>query len=152
MLQSGVTFQFMSGVNKRLCIDVRLSSILLPSLNYAGLHNHFTLNLWLYCIFLDPPQEFSSENLGDPEISFKNDEEVEVTLLCKVKVLNGIGNWRNVSYKVEWFAEGVSLLKEEICGGLPKGEVNAQPCPGNAGEFVSRLLGKEYRIGQWVRS
>lgn len=105
---------------------------------------------------LDLPQEFSNENLGDPEISFKPDEEeVEVTLLCRVKVLNGIENWTNVSYRIEWFAEGESLHYEsldedEICGGLPNGAVNGQPCPGKAGELVSRLSGKKYKIGQWV--
>jgi len=104
----------------------------------------------------DPPQEFSSQNLGDPEISFIPDEEhVEVTLLCRVRVLNGIENWTNVSYKIEWFAEGESLhseslSEEEICGGLPNGAVNGQPCPGEAGELVSRLSGTQYKIGQWI--
>jgi len=111
-----------------------------------------------YCICLDPPQTFSSENLGDPEISLiPVEEHVEVTLLCRVMVLNGIENWTNVSYKIEWFAEGESLhseslSEEEICGGLPNGAVNGQPCPGEDGELVSRLSGTQYKIGQWVRS
>ena len=66
-------------------------------------------------------------------------------------MLNGISNWRNVSYKFEWFAEGVSLIKEEICGGLPKGGLNAEPCPGKAGKLVSKLSGEKYKLGQWVR-
>lgn len=107
--------------------------------------------------FLDPPQEFSSENLGYPSISFMNETGVEVTLLCKVKVLNGIQNWENVSYKVQWFAEGNSLQadlldEDEICGGLPAGGTNAISCPGGPGELVSKLSGNKYKIGQWVRS
>lgn len=91
-------------------------------------------------------------------ISFiPDEEEVDVTLLCRVKVLNGIENWKNVSYRIEWFAEGESLqsefLDEEvICGGLPNGAINGLPCPGEAGELVSRLSGTNYKIGQWVRS
>lgn len=118
---------------------------------------HQANSISLYCICLDLPQEFSSENLGDPEISFIPDEEqVDVTLLCSVKVLNGIENWRNVSYKIEWFTEGKSLQsesldEEEICGGLPNGAINGIPCPGEAGELVSRLQGTKYKIGQYVR-
>jgi len=69
-------------------------------------------------------------------------------------VLNGIENWRNVTYKIEWFAEGVALEGDgkEICGNLPGGWVNAQPCPGKGGELVSRLSGENYKIGQWVRT
>lgn len=85
-------------------------------------------------------------------ISVKDGEEVGVTLLCKVKLLNGIENWTNVSYKIVWFAEGESLHEEEICSGLPNGAVHGQPCPGAAGELVSRLSGKKYKIGQLVRS
>ena len=68
-------------------------------------------------------------------------------------MLNGIENWKNVTYKIEWFSEGVSLQEDrkEICGNLPKGGVNAQPCPGKGGEIVSRLSGESYTIGQWVR-
>lgn len=73
-------------------------------------------------------------------------------MLCSVKVLNGIENWRNVSYKIEWSAEGKSLSKEEICGGLPNGTENAKPCPDAPGEVVSRLPATKYKIGQWVRS
>ena len=118
---------------------------------------HHSNSFSLYCICLDVPQEFSSENLGNPEISFiKDEEQVDVTLLCTVKVLNGIENWRNVSYKIEWFSEGESLQsesldEEEICGGLLDGAINAVPCPGEPGELVSRLSGTKYKIGQWVR-
>lgn len=106
----------------------------------------------LHDICVDPPKEFSSENLGVPVISFMNDENVEVTLLCKVKVLNGIQNWKNVSYKIEWFAEGTSLHEEKICGNLPAGKVNAKSCPGEAGEVVSKLSGEKYKIGRRVRT
>ena len=100
---------------------------------------------------LDPPEPFSSDNLGHPEITYKEKEEiVEVTLICKVDILNGIEMWQNVTYSMEWFAGGKSIQQETICGGLPIGGVNADPCPG--GQLVSQLPGKKYKIGQWVRS
>lgn len=74
---------------------------------------------------------------------------MEVSLLCKVNILNGIEKWQNVSYKIEWFAEGKSLKSEEICGGLPPGEVNDKPCP--SGELHSTLEPALYKIGQLVR-
>ena len=74
---------------------------------------------------------------------------MEVSLLCKVDILNGIKTWQNVSYRIEWFAEGKSLKSEEICGGLPPGDVNDKPCP--RGELHSTLEPALYKIGQWVR-
>ena len=100
---------------------------------------------------IDHPHAFSSDNLGDPVITYKeNEEAVEVTLICKVDVHNGIEMWKNVSYMIEWFAEGRSLQKETKCGGLPRGGTNANSCPG--GELVSQLPGSKYNISQWVRS
>ena len=57
--------------------------------------------------------------------------------------------WQNVTYRIEWFSEGNSLYEETICGGLPPGEVNANPCPG--GQLVSQLPGNKYDINRWVR-
>ncbi len=81
-----------------------------------------------------------------------NEEEtnIEVTLLCKVNINNGIEKWKNVAYKIEWFAGGKSVYEEEICGNLPDGMENKFPCPD--GELVSKLKGSQYEIGQWVRS
>ena len=103
-----------------------------------------------YSILIDPPEPFSSDNLGHPEITYKEKEEIiAVTLICKVDILNGIEMWQNVSYSVEWFVEGKSIQQETICGGLPIGGVNANPCPG--GQLISQLSGKKYKIGQRVR-
>ncbi len=93
--------------------------------------------------------DFESADLGDPVITFKeNEEEVSVTLICTVDILNGIEMWKNVTYRIEWFSEGNSLKEETICGGLPPGGTNTNSCPG--GELVSRLPGTSYQIGQWV--
>ena len=75
---------------------------------------------------------------------------MDVSLICKVNILNGMEKWQNVSYKIDWFAEGKSLKSEEICGGLLPGEVNDKPCPD--GGLHSTLGPKLYTIGQWVRS
>ena len=102
---------------------------------------------------IDLPQEFSSDNLGNPEISINGDPEgvVEVTLRCKVNILNGIDKWNNVTYRIEWFVEGKSLKSDPICGGLPVGGTHAESCPKD-GELVSKLPGTKYKIGQWVSS
>ncbi|PFX16674.1 Neurogenic locus notch-like protein 2, partial [Stylophora pistillata] len=99
----------------------------------------------------DFPREFSSDNINNPEIVVQDipeDNTVSVTLLCKVNILNGIASWRNVTYKIEWFAEGKSLQVETICGGIPPGSLNEKACPD--GTLVSKLPGSKYKIGTWV--
>ncbi len=101
-------------------------------------------------MIVDPPREFSRDDLGDPTITFLEETDVAVSLLCKVNILNGVEKWKNVSYRIEWFAEGKSLKSEDICGGLLPGEVNDKSCPD--GELHSTLEPTLYKIGQWVRS
>jgi len=56
--------------------------------------------------------------------------------------------WKNITYKVEWFAEGKTLKSEEICGGLPLGQENSNACPNK--NLDSLLPGRLYKIGQSV--
>lgn len=97
---------------------------------------------------IDFPKEFSSDNIKNPEIIVQEGENVSVTLLCKANILNGIASWKNVTYKIEWFAEGNSLQVEKICGGIPPGSSNDDACPN--GPLVSKLSGSKYKIGNWV--
>lgn len=70
-------------------------------------------------------------------------------LVCKVP-LNRTGNWTNVAYKVEWFADGKSIKREERCGKVPAGGENTKPCPGST-VIAFFLYGRtEYKVGQWV--
>ncbi|XP_068690653.1 neurogenic locus notch homolog protein 1-like, partial [Montipora foliosa] len=96
-----------------------------------------------------PPATFSNDNLGFPEISYVDEEDVFVTLICKVAILNGIEKWKNVSYSIEWFAEGKTLQNETICGGLLPGKENQNPCPDKE-NLASRLPGENYIIGQSI--
>ena len=73
-----------------------------------------------------------------------------MTLVCKVNILNGIANWKNVTYKIEWFTEGNLLKTETFCGNVPIGGQNPGPCPGAT--LISQLSGEGYKIGNWVRS
>jgi len=86
--------------------------------------------------------------LGNPEINYITEDSVSVTLVCKVPILNGIERWKNVTYKLEWFAEGRTLKSEEICGGLLPGKENSVACPKT--NLNSRLPGLSYKIGQSV--
>lgn len=109
-------------------------------------------------MFSDPPAPFSSSNLGLPEISYieyLNDVDTDlkaasVILLCKVNLLNGIKDWRNVTYLIEWVAEGRTLKNETMCEVKP-GQTNKFPCPGHGRDLTSRLPSEKYKIGQSVR-
>lgn len=104
----------------------------------------------------DPPVQFSSDNLGLPEITYVpiednyvggNYEAVSVTLLCKVAILNGIEKWKNVSYLIEWVADGGTLRNETRCEVQP-GQINENSCPDQ--ELTSQLPGENYKIGQSI--
>ncbi|XP_067042015.1 von Willebrand factor D and EGF domain-containing protein-like [Acropora muricata] len=106
----------------------------------------------------DPPAPFSSSNLGLPEISYiklPSDyvgtelRAASVILFCKVNLLNGIKDWRNVTYLIEWVAEGRTLKNETMCEVKP-GQTNKFPCPGRRQHLISRLQGDKYTIGQSI--
>ena len=102
-------------------------------------------------LVIDPPAEFSSDDLGDPTITYLDDKEVEVSLVCEASIFKGIEKWLNVTYRIEWFAEGKSLKSEAICGGLLPGEQHKTPCQSVANAKVhSTLEPSKYKIGQWV--
>ena len=70
---------------------------------------------------------------------------MEVTLLCEVDIFNGVEKWKNVTYRIDWFSEGTSLKREEICQG------DGEPCQSVAnGKVHSTLEPSKYKIGQWV--
>ena len=101
------------------------------------------------------PTQFPSDYLGDPAITFKDDndedkEVIEVTLRCKVNVLSGVENWKNVTYQLEWFSEGNSVRTDIFCQPPPKNTENPVPCPDRK-ELVSYLHGNKYSVGQRVR-
>ena len=70
---------------------------------------------------------------------------MEVTLLCEVNIFNGVEKWKNVTYRIDWFAEGKSLKSEEICPG------NGEPCHSvSSAKVHSTLEHSKYRVGQSV--
>ena len=71
-----------------------------------------------------------------------------MTLICEVDIRNGIEKWKNVTYRIEWFAEGTSLKSETKCDGVPVGGSNTKACPN--GKLTSTLPGNLYKIGQSV--
>lgn len=66
-----------------------------------------------------------------------------------MNILKGIEKWKNVAYRIEWFADGNLTHSDEICGKIPEGDENAIPCPN--GDLHSTLNSKGYQIGQLVR-
>ena len=92
---------------------------------------------------IDPPKEFSSDYIGDPSITYIDDESLFVPLNCKAPLLHGIGTWANVTYLVQWFANGVLLGHGERCPG------GGAPCP-QVDYIDFTLKGDKYKLGQTV--
>ena len=92
---------------------------------------------------IDPPKEFSSNYIGDPSITYIDDASLDVPLICKAPLLHGIGTWANVTYLVQWSANGVPLGNGERCPG------GGAPCP-RVDYIDFRLEGDRYKLGQTV--
>ena len=92
---------------------------------------------------IDPPKEFSSDYIGDPRITYITDKSPFLPLICKAPLFHGIGMWANVTYLVEWFANGASLWHEERCPG------GGAACP-RVDYIDFRLEGDKYKLGQTV--
>lgn len=74
-----------------------------------------------------------------------------VSLVCKVQLDHGIGQWDNVTYKIEWFSEGKRLQDPTVlCQVPPNKRNNDAPCP-NSDSLVSVLVpGDKYKAEMWV--
>ncbi|XP_068703048.1 von Willebrand factor D and EGF domain-containing protein-like isoform X2 [Montipora foliosa] len=90
------------------------------------------------------PQKFPTRYLGYPVISAKDEDEVEeVSLWCNVSVNEKIRQWKNVTYQIEWYADGKNkktdwnpkLVGENITSEL-------------SGKFSTSL--PHYEPGQWI--
>ena len=93
---------------------------------------------------IDPPKEFPSDYIGDPNITYVDDDPLEVPLICKAQLFHGIGTWANVTYLVQWFANGAPSKREIRC---PDGGEGSCPVVAYL-EF--KLFEEEYKIGQTV--
>ena len=125
---------------------------MLTSESSPGIFNGVYIKISLYIFFWsDPPTKFSSDYLGDPSITYLDGTDIAVSLVCEASIFKGIEKWLNVTYRIEWFAEGKSLKSEAICGGLLPGEQHQAPCQSVANAKVhSTLEPSKYKIGQWV--
>lgn len=64
-------------------------------------------------------------------------------LICKAPLFHGIGTWANVTYLVQWFANGAPLWHEERCSD------DVASCPKE--DYIKfKLEGDKYKIGQTV--
>ena len=62
-----------------------------------------------------------------------------------------ISKWKNVTYQIEWYADGQKIFKEDpFCKPIPGQSEYDKPCPDNK-EIRSLLQGKKYMPGKWVR-
>jgi len=66
-----------------------------------------------------------------------------VPLICKAPLFHGIGTWANVTYLVQWFANGAPLWHTERCSD------GVASCPQE--DYIKfKLEGDMYKIGQTV--
>lgn len=110
-----------------------------------------SLFISFYFIFLlfwlDPNEEFSSDNLADPTITFVGNGTVDVSLLCKSSILNKTEKRKDVTYRIEWLADGKSVKNDSKCDG-PLGE---KPCQSVWNATIQSILEpSKYKIGQRV--
>jgi len=92
------------------------------------------------------PKHFDNKNLKAPTITLP--EKSSVLLRCTVELLNGVEQFDDVEYSIEWFADGKSLnVETKRCDQKAK-----VPCPTPEKEISSRLPGSKYRAGKWVRN
>lgn len=93
---------------------------------------------------IDPPKEFSSDYIGDPSINYiVVQESPTVPLICKAPLFHGIGTWANVTYLVQWFANGEPLWHDKRCSD------GVASCPQE--DYIKfKLEGDMYKIGQTV--
>ena len=136
--------------------------------------NHVTLNLsrhfcfqntviiFISLLFIDilllyfrsaSPVKFPRSYLIRPSITHKDEKGAGVTLVCKVPINPTIMHWKNVTYVVNWYADGRHVYTEpEFCKPTNEGAgANDQPCPGkNEIRSYLRGVGNNYYPGQWV--
>lgn len=94
---------------------------------------------------IDPPKEFPSDYIGDPNITYiVVPESPYVPLICKAPLFHGIGTWANVTYLVQWFANGVPSTRGMRC----PNDAEAS-CP-EVDYIEFKLFEEEYKIGQTV--
>ena len=93
---------------------------------------------------IDPPKDFPSDYIGDPNITYVDDGSREVPLICKAPLFHGIGTWANVTYLVQWFANGAPSKREMRCSNDAEAS-----CP--VVDYIEfKLFEEEYKIGQTV--
>ncbi|XP_015777730.1 PREDICTED: von Willebrand factor D and EGF domain-containing protein-like [Acropora digitifera] len=104
------------------------------------------------------PQKFPSLYLGYPKISVKKASETEddiVSLLCIVPIHEKVRQWKNVTYEIEWYTDGMrsNFIEEPFCKPQNGQNENSFPCPGNK-EILSVLDGTRslnyYEPGQRI--
>ena len=98
------------------------------------------------------PRKFPSLYLGYPNISVKAEgaKQQPVPLLCIVPIHEKVRQWQNVTYEIEWYADGKSTFTAKpICKPAIGQNESSSPCPGDK-EIRSVL--HYYAAGQRVRS
>ena len=94
--------------------------------------------------------------MGPPVVTFKQpkDEDSDaIDLLCIVSIDAKIRKWKNVTYQIDWYADGKHVKQEKpFCLSRKGKKENDNPCP-NQKDIRSILSGGDgfYEPGQLVR-
>lgn len=91
-----------------------------------------------------------------PQISVKDELDEIVSLYCTVGIDPNVTQWKNVTYKIEWYADGkkTNFTEKPFCAPENGKKENSKPCPNDIA-IRSLLKGSSkhefYKLGQWVR-
>ena len=110
------------------------------------------------CIFTAVQKlPFDSNNLKRPVVNYDKEEAGDkVTLICKIEMENkNISTWTNVTYEIQWFANGVAVGKKELrCEPTDVAKSESDfPCPGRNGFRGDNEIGlsqDKYALGDFV--
>ena len=119
----------------------------------------------MYVFATDAPIQFDKDYLREPNISYVplphddgtkpdfeiRDIHIDVTLKCEVHFNRDVQSWKNVTYLVEWYSEGIYLKKDYPCGTLPPDKTEYDSaCLEPGRPLVSYLNSTEYDLNRLV--
>ena len=119
----------------------------------------------MYVFSTDAPIQFDRDYLREPSISYVRlrhddgtnqmneitDIDINVTLKCEVHFNRDVQSWKNVTYLVVWYSEGIRLKKDYPCGKLPRDKREYDnPCLRSDLPLVSYLDSADYDLNRLV--
>lgn len=135
---------------------------------FGGGTSFFWLQSLMKCHDVSPtdaPIQFDRDYLQEPSISYVplphddgnnqdneiGDIDINVTLKCEIHFNRDVQSWKNVTYLVEWYSEGIYLKRDHPCGILPPDKTEYDDtCLEPGLPLVSYLNSSDYDLNRLV--